>query len=100
MKEKYLMKKIDDLPPLKVTLKQKSQLEAQRIRKYKNRTKFYGQNLLQTHTSLKKQVHVLNEKEMSTNVLGEQRKIIMKMLNGTKENRKNVKDQKDRYGEK
>ena len=38
------MKKIDALPPLKKTLKQKIEIKAQRIRKYKKQTKFYVQN--------------------------------------------------------
>ena len=38
------MKKLDDLTPLKETLKQKIQLKAQRMRRYENRTKFYKQN--------------------------------------------------------
>ena len=41
MKKKYAMKKREDVPPLKETLKQKIQLEAQRIRRYEKRTKFY-----------------------------------------------------------
>ena len=41
MKKKYPMKKTEELPPLKETLKLKIQLKEQRIRKYENRTKFY-----------------------------------------------------------
>ena len=44
MKKKYAMKKREDLPPLKETLKQKIQLKAQRIRRYEKRKKFYRQN--------------------------------------------------------
>ena len=38
------MKKLEDLPALKETLKQKTQLKAQRTRRYEKRTKFYSQN--------------------------------------------------------
>ena len=38
------MKKREDLPPLKETLKQKIQLKAQRICRYKKIPKFYRQN--------------------------------------------------------
>ena len=38
------MKKLDDLTPLKETLKQKIQLKAQRMRRYEKRTKFYRKN--------------------------------------------------------
>ena len=38
------MKKIDNLTPLKETLKQKIQLKAQRMRRYEKRAKFYRQN--------------------------------------------------------
>ena len=44
MKKKYAMKKREDLPPLKETLKQKIQLKARRICRYEKRTKFYRQN--------------------------------------------------------
>ena len=37
MKKKYQMKKLDDVTPLKDTLKQKIQLKFQRIRWYENR---------------------------------------------------------------
>ena len=39
MKKKYQMKKLDDVTPLKETLKQKTQLKSQRIRWYENRKK-------------------------------------------------------------
>ena len=38
------MKRREDFPPLKGTLKQKIQLKAQIIQRYKKRTKFYRQN--------------------------------------------------------
>ena len=38
------MKKLDNLTPLKETLKQKIQLKAQRMRRHEKRTKFYKQN--------------------------------------------------------
>ena len=38
------MKKREDLPPLKETLKQKIQLKAQRICRYEKNPKFYRQN--------------------------------------------------------
>ena len=44
MKEKYKMKKLDNLTPLKETLKQKIQLKPQRMRWYEKGTKFYRQN--------------------------------------------------------
>ena len=44
MKEKYAMKRREDFPPLKRTLKQKIQLKAQIIQRYEKRTKFYRQN--------------------------------------------------------
>ena len=43
MKKKHPMKKIDDLPQLKETLKQKIQLKIQSVRSSKKRTKFYTQ---------------------------------------------------------
>ena len=43
-KKKYAMKKQEDLPPLKETLKQKTQLKDQRIVRYRRRTKFNRQN--------------------------------------------------------
>ena len=50
------MKIIDNLPPLKETLKQKIQLKMQRIRRYKKRNKFYRQS-----TSLKKKKKIYRE---------------------------------------
>ena len=44
VKKKYPMKKQEDLPSLKETLKQEIQLKAPRICRYEKRTKFYGQN--------------------------------------------------------
>ena len=44
MKRKYAMKKREDSPPLKETLKQKIQLKGQRIRRYEKGAKFYRQN--------------------------------------------------------
>ena len=44
MKEKYKMKKLDDLTLLKETLKQKIQFKVQRMRRYEKRTNFYRQN--------------------------------------------------------
>ena len=40
MKKKYKMKKLDDLTLLKVTLKQKIQLKAPRMKRYEKGTKF------------------------------------------------------------
>ena len=44
MKKNYNMKKLDDLTPLKETLKQKIQLKAQRMKRYEKRTKFCRQS--------------------------------------------------------
>ena len=44
MKKIYKMKKLDDLTPLKETLKQKIQLKGQRMKRYEKRTKFCRQN--------------------------------------------------------
>ena len=44
MKTKYAMKKWEDLPPLKETLKQKIQLKTQIICRYEITTKLYRQN--------------------------------------------------------
>ena len=44
MKKNYNMKKLDDLTPLKETLKQKIQLKAQRMKQYEKRTKFCRQS--------------------------------------------------------
>ena len=44
MKKKYKSKKLDELTPLKETLKQKIQLKAQRMRRYEKRTKVCRQN--------------------------------------------------------
>ena len=44
MKTKYAMKKREDLPPLKETLKQKIQLKAKRTCRYEITTKFCRQN--------------------------------------------------------
>ena len=44
MKKKYAIKKRENLPPSKETLKRKIQLKAQRIRRYEKRTKFYRRN--------------------------------------------------------
>ena len=41
IKKKHAMKKREDLPLLKETLKQKFQLKAQRIPRLEKRTKFY-----------------------------------------------------------
>ena len=43
MKKKYKMKKLDDLTLLKVTLKQKIQLKAPRMKQYEKGTKFKRQ---------------------------------------------------------
>ena len=44
MKKKYKSKKLDELTPLKETLKLKIQLKAQRMRRYEKRTKVCRQN--------------------------------------------------------
>ena len=44
LKKKYKMKKLGGLAPLKETLKQKTQLKTERMRRYEKRTKFYRQN--------------------------------------------------------
>ena len=44
MKKKYAMKKQEDLPSLKETLKQEIQLKAQRICRYEKKNKFYEHN--------------------------------------------------------
>ena len=44
MKKKYAMKKQEDLPSLKETLKQEIKLKAQRICRYEKKTKLYEQN--------------------------------------------------------
>ena len=44
MKKNCNMKKLDDLTPLKETLKQKIQLKAQRMKRYEKRTKFCRQS--------------------------------------------------------
>ena len=38
------IKELNDLTPLKETIKQNVQLKAQRMRRYEKRTKFYKQN--------------------------------------------------------
>ena len=48
MQKKYKMKKLDELTPLKKTLKQKIDLRAQRIRRYEKRTKLYKKILQRT----------------------------------------------------
>ena len=55
MKKKYTVKKREDLPPLKETLKREIQLKTQRIRGYEKRTKLYKQN--NTFKSDKKKFH-------------------------------------------
>ena len=41
MKKRCSMKKIDDIQPLKETLKQKIELQVQRFRRFQKRTAFY-----------------------------------------------------------
>ena len=45
MQKKYKMKKLDELTPLKKTLKQKIYLRAQRMRRYEKRIKLYKKKI-------------------------------------------------------
>ena len=45
MKKNIIMKKLDDLTPLKETLKQKIQLKAPMLKRHEKRTKFYRQKI-------------------------------------------------------
>ena len=53
MQKKYKMKKLDELTPLKKTLKQKIDLRAQRIRRYEKRTKLYKKKFIENWKSRK-----------------------------------------------
>ena len=47
------MKKLDELTPLKKTLKQKIDLRTQRIRRYEKRTKLYKKKFIENWKSRK-----------------------------------------------
>ena len=44
VKRKYKLKSLEDIPPVKETLKQKVTVKAQRLRRFEKRSKFYSQN--------------------------------------------------------